>query len=191
MHATHGGHLFISLVRNLYQAIENGCTTMHRRLHDIEERIFSGDERRMVAELSRVGRTIHDFRQSLAPHEEMLTSFEPVGTRTFGSEFAYYIRDLEGAYERIERTLNNLYSSLTELRETNNSLLSTKQNEIMKNLTIMAFVTFPLTLISSMFGMNTSYLPIVGLHGDFWIIFGLMTTIALSFFVYFKRNKWL
>ncbi|MBY0294035.1 CorA family divalent cation transporter [Patescibacteria group bacterium] len=191
IHASHGGHLFISLVRNLYQAIENGCTTMHRRLHDIEERIFSGDERRMVAELSRVGRTIHDFRQSLAPHEEMLRSFEPVGTRTFGSEFAYYIRDLEGAYGRIERTLNHLYGSLTELRETNNSLLSTKQNEIMKIFTVLTFLFLPLSFIAGLFGMNTQNNPVIGNSYDFWIIVGIMMVLACCFLIYFRRKDWL
>jgi len=38
---SHGGHLFIAMVRNLYQALETGCSTLHRRLHDIEEHIFS------------------------------------------------------------------------------------------------------------------------------------------------------
>lgn len=188
---THGGHLFVAMVRNLYKALEDGCTTLHRRLRSIEEHVFSGDERKMVAELSHVGRTIHDFRQSLAPHNEMLKSFEPVGTRMFGSEFSYHIRALEDAYERIERTLGNLRDSLTELRETNNSLLSTKQNETMKTLTIMAFVTFPLTLISSIFGMNTKYLPIVGIPGDFWLVLGMMAMLASSFFLYFKYKKWL
>ncbi|OGC88877.1 hypothetical protein A2419_02510 [Candidatus Adlerbacteria bacterium RIFOXYC1_FULL_48_26] len=190
-HATHGGHLFVALVRNLYQAIENGCTTMHRRLRDIEERIFSGDERRMVAGLSQVGRSIHDFRQSMAPHEEMLKSFEPVGTKTFGSEFAYYVRDLEGAYERIDRTLDNLHGSLTELRETNNSLLSTKQNEIMKTFTVMAFIFLPLSFIAGLFGMNTRNNPIVGTAHDFWIIVGIMTVLACCFFIYFRRKDWL
>ncbi len=191
MHATHGGHIFVALVRNLYSAIENGCTNVHRRLRDIEEHIFSGDERRMVAELSQVGRTIHDFRQSLAPHEEMLKSFEPVGTRMFGSEFAYYLRDLEGAYERIERTLDNLYGSLTELRETNNSLLSTKQNEIMKTFTILAFFFLPISFTASLFGMNASHMPIVGSQYDFWILLGGMAIIAVSCFSYFKYKHWL
>jgi len=190
-HATHGGHLFVALVRNLYQAIENGCTTMRRRLRDIEERVFSGDERRMVAELSQVGRTIHDFRQSMVPHEEMLKSFEPVGTRTFGTEFSYYIRDLRGAYGRIERTLDNLHGSLTELRETNNSLLSTKQNEIMKTFTVMAFIFLPLSFIAGLFGMNTEHNPIVGNGHDFWIIVGMMVVLACCFFVYFRRKDWL
>lgn len=190
LHATHGGHLFVALVRNLYQAIENGCTVLHRRLRDIEEHIFTGHERRMVAELSQVGRTIHDFRQALAPHEEMLRSFEPVGMRTFGAEFAYYVRDLEGAYQRIERTLDNLYGSLTELRETNNSLLSTKQNEIMKTFTILAFTFLPISFIASLFGMNVEP-PFTGTPHDFWILLGGMVTIALCCFGFFKYKKWL
>jgi magnesium transporter len=61
----------------------------------------------------------------------------------------------------------------------------------MKTLTIMAFVTFPLTLVSSIFGMNTHYLPIVGLPGDFWIVTGTMLALAICFFLYFKRKGWL
>ena len=164
---------------------------MGRRLKEIEGRVFNGDERKMVVELSHAGRTIHDFRQALAPHQEMLSSLEPVATRMFGTEFSYHVRTVFGAWERVEHTLARLRDSLKELRETNNSLLSTKQNEIMKTLTIMAFVTFPLTLISSVFGMNTRYLPIVGSTGDFWIILSLMLTLAIFFFLFFKHKKWL
>ena len=187
----HGGHLFISMVRNLYQALETGCTTLHRRLRDIEEHIFSGDERQMVAELSQVGRTIHDFRQALAPHEEMLKSFEPVGTRMFGAEFSYHIRNLVGSYERIERTLDNLHDSLTELRETNNSLLSTKQNEIMKTFTVLAFFFLPLSFVASLFGMNTQHIPIIGYKYDFWVVFAGMVVIAIGCFIYFRHKDWL
>lgn len=188
---THGGHLFISLVSNLYQALEGSCGVLRRRLRDIEEHIFSGDERQMVTQLSLVGRTIHDFKQSLAPHEEMLKSFEPVGMRTFGSEFSYHLRALVGAYERIERTLVNLHDSLTELRETNNSLLSTKQNEIMKEFTVVAFIFLPLSFMAGLFGMNSEHMPIIGGQYDFWIIVGMMVVLALCFITYFKRKDWL
>jgi Mg2+ and Co2+ transporter CorA len=61
----------------------------------------------------------------------------------------------------------------------------------MKTLTIMAFVTFPLTLISSVFGMNTSYLPLIGVQGDFWIVIGIMSLLAVSFFIFFRLKRWL
>lgn len=189
--ATHGGHLFVAMARSLYEALGDECSSMRQQLQGIEERIFRGDERGMVVELSHVGRTIHDFRESLMPHQEMLSSFEPVASRFFGTEFVYYVRELMGVYSRIGATLEHLRASLNEMRETNNSLLTTKQNEIMKTLTIMAFVTFPLTLISSVFGMNTTYLPIVGMRGDFWIIVGTMVALATAFFIYFKRKGWL
>ncbi len=188
---SHGGHLFISLVSNLYQALEGSCGVLHRRLRDIEEHIFSGDERHMVTQLSLVGRTIHDFKLSLAPHEEMLKSFEPVGMRTFGSEFSYHLRGLVGAYERIERTLENLHDSLTELRETNNSLLSTKQNEIMKTFTILAFFFLPMSFIAGLFGMNAEHMPIIGGPYDFWILLGSMLVVACTCFIYFKHKDWL
>lgn len=188
---THGGHLFVSMTKALYRALTNECDTVKKRLWTIEEHIFRGDERRMVAQLSQVGRIIHDFRQSLVPHEEMLTSFEPAGTRLFGPEFSYHVRSLTGAYERIGRTLENLHGSLSELRETNNSLLSTKQNEIMKTLTVLAFTFLPLTFITGLFGMNTEHNPIVGHGYDFWIVLAGMLTVALCCFAYFRHKDWL
>ncbi len=189
--ATHGGHLFVTMTRNLYVALLNECDTLDRRLRDIEEHIFAGEERNMVARLSHVGRLIHDFRQSFLAHREMLDSFEPVGARFFGPEFSYYVHDLLGACDRIQRRLENLRDSLGEMRETNNSLLSTKQNEIMKTLTVLAFVFLPLTFITGLFGMNTVHIPIVGNAYDFWIVLSGMSIIAIGCFVYFRYKDWL
>jgi magnesium transporter len=70
-------------------------------------------------------------------------------------------------------------------------MLSTKQNEIMKIFTILAFVTLPLSLIAAVFGMNTTFIPIVGLPNDFWIIIGIMIITSLAMFAYFKYKKWI
>jgi magnesium transporter len=94
-------------------------------------------------------------------------------------------------YVKVQSTLEGTREYLQEIRKTNDSLLTTKQNEIMKTLTIMAFVTFPLTVITGTFGMNTTHTPILGLHGDFWIVIGIMITMTSSFFIYFIWKKWL
>jgi Mg2+ and Co2+ transporter CorA len=39
--------------------------------------------------------------------------------------------------------------------------------------------------------MNTEYLPIVGLPGDFWIVTGLMLAGTVFMIAVFKRKKWL
>ena len=190
-HAAHGGHLFAGMVQNLYRSLSEECDLMRNRLEEIETRIFRGDERRMVFEISHVARALYDFSRALSPHKEMLGSLEPAAARLWGQEFAYYLREVEGTRARVEHELMSLRDSLKELRATNDSLLNTKQNEVMKTLTILAFVTFPLTLISSVFGMNTNYLPVVGAAGDFWIIIGIMVALATCFFIVFKRKGWL
>ena len=188
--ATHGGHLFASMARKLYEALGNECDIMHRHLQDIEDHIFKGDERKMVIELSQAGRMIHDFRQSLAPHREMLQSFEPVAGRFFGAEFSYYVREIIGAYERIGRSLENLHDSLDELRATNDSLLTTKQNETVQKLTVVAFVFLPLSFIAAVFGMSVP-VPLVQTPGGFWIVVCGMVILALACFAYFKKKGWL
>ena len=80
--------------------------------------------------------------------------------------------------------------TIAELRATNDSLLNTKTNDIMRTLTIMAFTTFPLTLFASIFSMNTKVLPIVGMENDFWIIIGIMLLVMVSFYMYFRYKKW-
>lgn len=188
---SHGGHLLYLMVQRLYRGLHDELEYIRTELTRIEERIFDGKEKEMVTEISRTSRIILDFRRTLAPHKEMLASLEVAGSRLFGQEFAFYARLLQSEYLKVENGLAELKDSILELRETNNSLLSTKQNEIMKVLTIMAFVTFPLTLVSSIFGMNTNYLPIVGLRGDFWYVIGIMLVLGASFFSYFKYKRWL
>jgi len=98
---------------------------------------------------------------------------------------------MENVYYKLRKNTEALSWSLSELRETNNTLLSTKQNEVMKIFTILAFVTFPLSLFASIYGMNTKYIPLVGMKNDFWIVIGMMAFATILMFIYFKYKKWI
>ena len=187
----HAGFIFFRLLQKLYEALGHEVEATKETLQAIEERIFNHEEREMVVVLSRVGREMLTFRRALLQHRTVVESFEVAGRRFFGEDFGFHLRTLVGDYYRVDNSVETGMAFMKELRETNNSLVSTKQNEIMKVLTIMAFVTFPLSLIASIFGMNTSYTPLVGIHGDFWIIMGMMLLLTGVFFWFFKRKNWL
>lgn len=187
----HAGMIFYYMLMRLYGAQMNELTFMTERLDAAEDRIYQGEERAMVVELSKIGRDLLNFSQALTPHREILDSLETPAVRLFGYEFARPVRSARNEYHKVESLLHAHHGSLAELRETNNSLLYAKQNEVMKILTIMAFVTFPLSLFTSLFGMNTDATPIIGSRHDFWIIVTIMVTAAVSFFAFFKYKKWL
>ena len=183
--------IFLMLAKRLYRTVDAEIDEIREILDTIEGEIFKGREREMVASLSRAGRNILNLKQSLDPHQDILSSLRELTSEFVGPEYVARVRSIENIYYRSSKHVTRIWQTLAELRETNNSLLSTKQNEVMKTLTIMAFVTFPLMLISSVFGMNTNFLPIVGYAYDFWIVISIMATATLGMFFYFRYKHWL
>jgi magnesium transporter len=185
------GTVFLYMIRNLYQALDGELEYLSLDLRKVEEQIFAGNERDMVFELSRISRALLTFKQALAPHHGMLDSLDAIGARFFGQDFSIALKSALTDFHRVSESLVSEREVLQELRDTNDSLLTTKQNETTKHLTMMAFVTFPLTLLAGIFGMNTTHIPIVGMPFDFEIVVGLMFMITGAFFLFFKYRKWL
>tara|TARA_B100000745_G_scaffold292473_1_gene233371 strand:+ start:29465 stop:30382 length:918 start_codon:yes stop_codon:yes gene_type:complete len=183
--------IFLLLTRRLYKGVEAEIYTVREKLEYIEKEIFEGYEKEMVVALSHAGRDILNLKQALDPHQEILRSLGELTEAFSGREYVSRVKKIENMYYRSRKHIIRIWQTLSELRETNNSLLSTKQNEVMKKLTIMAFVTFPLMLISSIFGMNTKILPIAGMDNDFWIITGVMLIATCIMFLFFKHKNWL
>ncbi|HEY9584801.1 MAG TPA: magnesium transporter CorA family protein [Candidatus Paceibacterota bacterium] len=187
----HAGYIFFAMVNRIYDNLLHRIEGLKEEAALIEAQIFKGKEREMVMKISEVSREILDFKRATSLHDEIFESFEVAGAKFFGDDFRFHLRALTGNYYKLENSIKNTLEYISELRETNNSLLSSKQNEIMKTLTIMAFVTFPLALVVSIFGLDTNYVPIIGQPYDFWIIIGILSGLTALFFVFFKYKKWL
>lgn len=189
--AVHGGHLFFVIIRQIYRSLEEGLEYINSILKKTEQSIFAGQEKEMVTVLADINRNLLDFRWSLKSHQEVLDSLDLAGRDFFGEKFAYFLHAILGEYHKIWNMLENNRETFAELRETNESLLTIKTNEIMKFLTIMAFVTFPLSVFTSLFGMNTINNPILGSPNDFWVIVGIMLGAVAIMFAWFRYKKWI
>ncbi len=188
---THAGFLFYYIAHELYKSLASELDHIDNELEKAEDGVFDGNEREMVLVLSKINRDLLNFKQAIRLHKNVLSSLESASDNFFGDKFSYYMHAITGEYHKIASQLEGNRETLLELRDTNDSLLSTKQNETMKILTVMAFVTLPLSLIAGVFGMNTIGMPIIGSPGDFWIVIGIMLFGTFIMFLYFKNNKWL
>lgn len=183
--------LFITMLNFLYDAMYIKLDYLDTKLKDVENEIFNEHEKEMVFELSQISRRLISFKQTIASHENALVRLRTGLGVAFGKAQETQVDNLEHHYRNLTRQIYTLDHTLNDLRETNYALLSTKQNETMKIFTILAFITFPLTLFTSMFGMNTATTPIIGKEGDFWIILSIMAIVSIFFFVFFKYKKWI
>jgi magnesium transporter len=188
---THAGYVFYYMIQHFYRQLHNRVETIRDAMNEAERQTFAGNERAMVKELSILNRMLLTYKSALATHQNVLQSFEQAGQEFFGTTFVYHLRGIVGEYFKVAQALESTKEYLHELRSTNDSLLFTKQNEIIKKLTIIAMVTYPLSLIAAVFGMNTEHTPIVGLQHDFWIIALGILALGCAMFVFFKHKKWL
>lgn len=186
-----GGHLLYSLLSVMYEALNLKLDYLESQMPDIEAGIDAGKEKEMVSLVSELSRKVMTFRHIVRLHDRLLREAREQTEICFGTNVSKEIDELYEQLGGILRRANNLFEVTEGLRNTNMALLTIKQNEITKLFTIMAFVTFPLSLFSSLFGMNTSAAPIVGNPGDFWIIVGIMSVATICFFAFFKYKHWI
>jgi len=183
--------VFLLLTDRLYKTVDLEIDSIRSTLEYIEGEIFGGNERQMVVAISHAGRDILNIKQALDPHQDILSSLRDLTAEFVGSGYVPRVQLIENKYYRSRKHVTRIWQTLNELRETNNSLLSTKQNEVMKIFTILAFVTFPLSLVASIFGMNTIHTPFIGQPYDFWIVIGLMGIATFFMFLFFRHKRWL
>jgi len=187
----HAGYIFFYMVQHLYKTLTNRLETIRDTLTDVETKIFSGKEKQMVWEISKINRVLLGYKQSTDLHQEILESFKRAGKNFYGPSFDYHSHGILGEYHKVRTEMNAVKEYLEELRNTNNSLLTTKQNQIMTVLTSTTFIVLPLSLVASIFGMNTLNTPILGSNFDFLIIVTLMLLLAGGIFLLFRIKKWL
>lgn len=184
------GDLFLGIMRTIYQSLSDELDAINYLLSEAERKIFAGKEREMVFELSRVGREIINFNHMITPHGSILETLKENTEKILGKDFVIELNAIINEYYKISKTLENVTQVLQELRETNNSLLSTKQNEIMKMLTIFTFFALPFTVVTGFFQINTPNMPLVNSENSWFVIVGIEIIIMIILFMTAKRKKW-
>lgn len=187
----HGGFLLYYMLKNLYKAIDHEGEFIRRELSQIEEHIFTGHEVEMVESISKSARDLLNLRQTIEPHREVLHDLETNGGKFFGAEFVPFLKGMSNEYYRVHNHIMRNTESLHELRETNNSLLTTKQNETMRLLTVMALLTFPLALVVAISDFHGAGNPFAKSENGFWYLLGIVVTAGSFLLWFFSRKKWL
>ena len=178
----HAYELFFVVMRKMYDSVLDELSSMEDKFDSIEEAIFDGREKEMVSAISKASRTLLDFKRTLIPHEEVFQSLQPAGVRQFGKTFEKDVSLVLQEYHRAKSRIHDNIEALIELRETNNTLLSTKQNEIIKIFTILAFITFPLTLIIDIIEADREIMGMLVV---------LVCVSVVTMFAFFRFKKWL
>ena len=174
----HAGFIFFYVIKEIYAALESNLGLINRKLKTIAEQVFSGHEREVVKSLSQINRELLECQWTLKAHKEIFESLELAGEELFGAKFRYYLLAIAGEDRKIWKLLENSRNNFNDLHNTNESLLTIKTNETMKEMTVIALIFLPLNLVAQ-----------ISTPSNFDLLIMPIVLIITLFII--KKQKWL
>ncbi len=184
--------------RLIYYLIEEILDFSQRQLRHIEENVteltkelFQEKESQLLQRISYLKRDILDYSIISEPQKILLESLREVGGKFWNEDMKIYLSDLSGDHLKIMQHLDNFKETVESLEQTNSQLLNAKTNAVMQRFTVLAFLTFPLVLFTSLFNVEfiSSYLgknPII-----FFAAFLSVLTFTIFMLIFARKKGWL
>jgi magnesium transporter len=158
------------------------------KLDTIEDEMFEGRSEEVVRDISNVKQEIISYRKIIKPERATLRVLERHTRRFLPEELEVYFDDIVDAAERIWDLLDNYKEVVEGLESTNESVISHRQNDILRVLTVFSVVLLPLTLITGIFGMNVHF-PGFNTSEAWWAIIGAMVVILVGLLGLFRYKR--
>jgi magnesium transporter len=184
------GRLLYEVLDDLYDYCFPILDKIGHKLDRIEDDIDDRRSEEIVHDISKAKQEIISYRKIVKPQRPALRLLERHIERFLPENLELYFDDLVDASERIWDQLDNFKEVVEALEDTNESVISHRQNDVLRILTVFSVVLLPLTLISGIFGMNVLF-PGEATHEAFWVIVGLMIVVIAGMVGFFKYKRWL
>ncbi len=184
------GYLLYHVLDDLFDYCFPILDKIAHKLDRIEDEMFEGRSEEIVRDISNVKQEIISYRKIIKPERATLRVLERHTQRFLPENLELYFDDIVDASERVWDLLDNYKEVVEALEHTNESVISHKQGEVLRVLTVIATLMLPLTLISGIFGMNVLF-PGEGTREAFWAIVGVMVVAFAGMVAYFRYKRWL
>jgi magnesium transporter len=184
------GRLLYEVLDDLFDYCFPILDKIGHKLDTLEDDVFEGRSEEVVRDISNVKQEIISYRKIIKPERSTLRLLERHVERFLPEELELYFDDIVDSAERIWDYLDNYKEVVEALEDTNESVISHRQNNIIRILTVVSAVFLPLTFLTGVFGMNVLY-PGEGTRPAFWVIVGVMVALIVGMIGFVRYKRWL
>ena len=179
--------LLDALVDNYKPALDE----LGLEIAELEQLALQKPNKDTLNKILQVKKEVVHLRRIIGPQREVLSRFAQGEFKLVRPHLVPYFRDVYDSLFHIGELAQSYTDSLTGILQVYLNMSSNQTGEVIKLLTLVTFVTTPLTLVGTWYGMNfTETMPEYRWkYGyEYAIILTLITT-ALTIW-YFKKKKW-
>lgn len=163
---------------------------LDEEISELEEAIFRNPDKETLQQAAKLRKNIIYLQRLLGPQLEITRRLSAEDLPFIKKSLRVYFRDVSDNLTRI----NDLVFTYREVISTDmaihQTLVSNKLNEIMKTLTVIATIFFPLTFIASIYGMNFEFMPELKSPWGYPTVIAVMLLLGGAMFWWFKRRGW-
>ncbi len=160
-------------------------------LEDTESKILENPDVLALQGLHATKRELIWVRRNVWPMRDIVNVFVHGNVKLIARTTNMYLIDVHDHVMQIVDTTESLRDVVTGLLELYLSTSSSRTNDVMKVLTIIATIFIPLTFIAGIYGMNFVYMPELSWKAGYPAVLAVMAAVAVGMILYFKRKKWL
>jgi magnesium transporter len=183
-------HTLYVIIDRLVDYILPILRKVEANIRQIEEDIFVEDARDVIRDITLARRDIIALQRIIRQQVPVVETLEHSQHPILHEDLEEYFGDILDHLYRARDIIDEHSEVISGLAETADTLASHRINEVMRILTVMSVIMLPLTLISSIYGMNVS-LPFDRNPNAFIIILVIMVMMLVGMLVYFRRRNWL
>jgi magnesium transporter len=189
-------YLLHSIIDHLLDYCVPITRRISQRIERIDDMIFERSSLHVIEEIAIVRRDIIATRRIIKPQVQVINQLDR-RIRFFFKQRGEEEEELEAYFGDLVDKINKVYDILDDAKEvvdslsaTTDSLTSHRLNEVIKILTIFSVIMLPLTLISSIYGMNVP-LPMEEHPLSFLYLLIAMALITILMVAFFRWRRWL
>jgi magnesium transporter len=189
----HGpGFVLYALMDSIVDRYFPVVDALEEGLDKLEEGIFGNSLQADVAErIYDAKGEVMTIKRSVSPLIDVCNRLVRYDQGLIADEVRPYFRDVYDHVVRINESVDNVRELLTSALEANLSLISIRQNEVMKTLAGWAAIFGVVTLMAGVWGMNFENMPELHSRWGYPMALGSMALVAGGLYAWLRRSGWL
>jgi len=161
-----------------------------RKIDELEDQLFADTAKDFLPKVLKVQKNVLYLKRIIAPQQETINNLSRSGLGIIRPKRVAYFRDIHDHLFRFYQMADELHSLLNGIIQVHFSHISTKLNEVIKAMTVIATLSLPPMVIASIYGMNFQNLPELSWPWGYYFALGLMTLSSATVVIYMKIKKW-
>jgi len=184
-------YLFYALLDAIVDGYFGVIEVFGERIEAVEEEVVADPDRETLQAIYALKRSLVALRRSVWPLRDVVAELERGDSPLIRESTLVYLRDVYDHTIEVAETVETYRDTMSGLLDVYLSSQSSRMNEIMKVLTIIATIFIPLTFIAGLYGMNFAYMPELRHPWGYPAALTLMAIIAGVMLLYFKKKGWI